>query len=310
MANAARRAQLLTNGSLVDPDKRVDPGERVDPGKRVDPGERVDPGNEETGERRLVARSTLGRRDPSAPMSAAPPERPSRSGRGAGGSIVPDVDRAAPAAWMTRPLRRSSPRMRKMLVAAVVAAVVAAGAGIALGMTRRSPTRTAASRAAAGRHSSSSPHHDTAARTATSGSSKKSPHSTGGATVVAPATTTPATTTPATTTPATTTPVTTTPATTTPATTTPATTTGVPKLSSASPSSGAAGQTVVVDGSALYSSTGEVVAYFGSASAPTSCTSQTSCTITVPDLGTSPSTVPLTIVTSQGRSNALTFAYT
>ena len=325
MANAARRAQLLTNGSLVDPDKRVDPGERVDPGKRVDPGERVDPGNEETGERRLVARSTLGRRDPSAPMSAAPPERPSRSGRGAGGSIVPDVDRAAPAAWMTRPLRRSSPRMRKMLVAAVVAAVVAAGAGIALGMTRRSPTRTAASRAAAGRHSSSSLHHDTAARTATSGSSKKSPHSTGGATVVAPATTTPATTTqatttpatttpvtttPATTTPATTTPVTTTPATTTPATTTPATTTGVPKLSSASPSSGAAGQTVVVDGSALYSSTGEVVAYFGSASAPTSCTSQTSCTITVPDLGTSPSTVPLTIVTSQGRSNALTFAYT
>jgi hypothetical protein len=83
-----------------------------------------------------------------------------------------------------------------------------------------------------------------------------------------------------------------------------------PRISSASPSSGAAGQIVVVDGSGLYSSTGQVVAYFGGASAPTSCSSQTSCTVTVPDLGTGPSTVPLTIVTTQGRSNALTFAYT
>ncbi len=287
MANAARRAQLLTNGSLVEPDKRVDQGERVDRGKRVDQGKRVDRGNDDTGERRLVARATLGRRDPSA---TAPPARRSQSSRGTGGPMAPDVDRAAPAAWQTRRRSPSSPRMRKMLVAAVIVAAVVAGAGIALGMALRSPTKTAATGAGANRHSSSTPQHGTVPRAAPSGSSGKSLHTTAGATGVAPATTVPATTVPPT--------------------TVPTASAGVPKLSSASPSAGAAGQTVVISGSGLYSSTGQVVAYFGGSSAPTSCSSQTSCTVTVPDLGTSPSTVPLTIVTTQGRSNALTFAYT
>ena len=287
MANAARRAQLLTNGSLVEPDKRVDQGERVDRGKRVDQGNRVDRGNDDTGERRLVARATLGRRDPSA---TAPPARRSQSSRGTGGPMAPDVDRAAPAAWQTRRRSPSSPRMRKMLVAAVIVAAVVAGAGIALGMALRSPTKTAATGAGANRHSSSTPQHGTVPRAAPSGSSGKSLHTTAGATGVAPATTVPATTVPPT--------------------TVPTASAGVPKLSSASPSAGAAGQTVVISGSGLYSSTGQVVAYFGGSSAPTSCSSQTSCTVTVPDLGTSPSTVPLTIVTTQGRSNALTFAYT
>ena len=296
MANAARRAQLLTNGSLVEPDKRVDQGERVDRGKRVDRG------NDDTGERRLVARATLGRRDPSA---TAPPARRSQSSRGTGGPMAPDVDRAAPAAWQTRRRSPSSPRMRKMLVAAVIVAAVVAGAGIALGMALRSPTKTAATGAGANRHSSSTPQHGTVPRAAPSGSSGKSLHTTAGATGVAPATTVPATTVPPTTVPPTTVP-----ATTVPPTTVPTASAGVPKLSSASPSAGAAGQTVVISGSGLYSSTGQVVAYFGGSSAPTSCSSQTSCTVTVPDLGTSPSTVPLTIVTTQGRSNALTFAYT
>ena len=292
MANAARRAQLLTNGSLVEPDKRVDQGERVDRGKRVDQGKRVDRGNDDTGERRLVARATLGRRDPSA---TAPPARRSQSSRGTGGPMAPDVDRAAPAAWQTRRRSPSSPRMRKMLVAAVIVAAVVAGAGIALGMALRSPTKTAATGAGANRHSSSTPQHGTVPRAAPSGSSGKSLHTTAGATGVAPATTVPPTTVPATTVPPT---------------TVPTASAGVPKLSSASPSAGAAGQTVVISGSGLYSSTGQVVAYFGGSSAPTSCSSQTSCTVTVPDLGTSPSTVPLTIVTTQGRSNTLTFAYT
>ena len=302
MANAARRAQLLTNGSLVEPDKRVDQGERVDRGKRVDQGKRVDRGNDDTGERRLVARATLGRRDPSA---TAPPARRSQSSRGTGGPMAPDVDRAAPAAWQTRRRSPSSPRMRKMLVAAVIVAAVVAGAGIALGMALRSPTKTAATGAGANRHSSSTPQHGTVPRAAPSGSSGKSLHTTAGATGVAPATTVPPTTVPPTTVPPTTVP-----ATTVPPTTVPTASAGVPKLSSASPSAGAAGQTVVISGSGLYSSTGQVVAYFGGSSAPTSCSSQTSCTVTVPDLGTSPSTVPLTIVTTQGRSNALTFAYT
>jgi hypothetical protein len=91
--------------------------------------------------------------------------------------------------------------------------------------------------------------------------------------------------------------------------TTQPTTTGGPRLSSVTPDSGGPGETVVVDGSGLFSANGQVVAYFGGQAAPTSCVSQTSCTVTIPDLGASPSTVPLTMTTDQGRSNALTFTY-
>ncbi len=84
---------------------------------------------------------------------------------------------------------------------------------------------------------------------------------------------------------------------------------GGPLLSSASPAAGGPGQTVVVHGSALFSADGEVTAYFGDGAAPTSCSSQTSCTVIVPDLGAAPSTVALTVVTDAGTSNALTFSY-
>jgi IPT/TIG domain len=81
------------------------------------------------------------------------------------------------------------------------------------------------------------------------------------------------------------------------------------RLASASPASGAPGQSVAVRGTGLFSSNGQILAYFDGRDAPTSCATQTSCTVIVPDLGTVPSTVYLTVVTSSGRSNALSFAY-
>lgn len=83
---------------------------------------------------------------------------------------------------------------------------------------------------------------------------------------------------------------------------------GAPQVASASPVSGAAGQTVTVTGSGFYSANGQVTAYFGGAPAPTSCPSQSSCTVTVPDLGVAHSTT-VTIVTSSGTSNAVGFDY-
>ncbi|MDA8310060.1 MAG: IPT/TIG domain-containing protein [Actinomycetota bacterium] len=83
-----------------------------------------------------------------------------------------------------------------------------------------------------------------------------------------------------------------------------------PRIVSVSPASGAAGRTVLVDGSGLFSSNGLVVARFGASTAPTSCNSESSCTVTVPDLGSRPSTVPLTILTEGGTSNSLSFSYT
>lgn len=84
---------------------------------------------------------------------------------------------------------------------------------------------------------------------------------------------------------------------------------GGPQISSISPGSGAAGQSIVLSGTGLFSSSGVVTAYFGGMAAPTSCPSQSSCTVTVPDLGPSPSPVAVTLVTSSGRSNPVTFSY-
>ena len=82
-----------------------------------------------------------------------------------------------------------------------------------------------------------------------------------------------------------------------------------PRLSSINPSSGTAGQTVVISGTDLYSSNGEVVAYFGTTSAPTSCSSTTSCSATVPDLGSGSASTTVTIRTASGTSNGLAFSY-
>jgi hypothetical protein len=84
---------------------------------------------------------------------------------------------------------------------------------------------------------------------------------------------------------------------------------GAPVISSLSPSSGSGGQTIQVAGSNFLSSDGQIVATFAGQVAPTSCPSQTTCTVTVPSLSAPPGPVPVTITTSAGASNAVTFAY-
>lgn len=82
---------------------------------------------------------------------------------------------------------------------------------------------------------------------------------------------------------------------------------GPPVISSLSPSSGAAGQTVVVAGANFLSSSGRIVATFNGEVAPTSCPAQNTCMVTVPS-STAPS-AQVVITTSSGPSNALTFTY-
>ncbi|HVC15466.1 MAG TPA: IPT/TIG domain-containing protein [Acidimicrobiales bacterium] len=170
----------------------------------------------------------------------------------------------------------------------MVGILVIAGAGIALGLALRSPTRPATSRSGAARPTTSQ--RGTAGQRSKDNGTTRAP---GGSS--APSITSPPT--------ASSSPTTTPPPPPAPA------PTGAPRLTSAYPSGGHAGQTVVVDGSGLFSSNGHVVAYFGGAAAPTSCSSQTSCTVTVPDLGSGRAPVRLTIVTATGRSNPLTFSY-
>ncbi len=82
-----------------------------------------------------------------------------------------------------------------------------------------------------------------------------------------------------------------------------------PVLSALSPSSGSPGQSVVVVGMGFLSSDGTVLATFDGQVAPTVCPMATSCTLTVPAMSDQPSTVPVTITTASGTSNALSFAY-
>lgn len=82
-----------------------------------------------------------------------------------------------------------------------------------------------------------------------------------------------------------------------------------PVVSSVSPAAGAAGQTVVVTGSGFYSTNGQITAEFGGQAAPISCPAQTSCTLTVPDLGSAPRHVTLTILSTGGASNGVAFTY-
>jgi hypothetical protein len=57
------------------------------------------------------------------------------------------------------------------------------------------------------------------------------------------------------------------------------------------------------------SGNGQIVAEFAGQVAPTACATPTSCTITVPANSGGPSSVPVTITTGSGTSNALTFTY-
>jgi hypothetical protein len=84
---------------------------------------------------------------------------------------------------------------------------------------------------------------------------------------------------------------------------------GAPVISSLSPSSGSSGQTLQVAGSNFLSSDGQIVATFAGQVAPTSCPSQTMCSVTVPPSSAPPGPVSVTITTSAGTSNAVTFTY-
>jgi hypothetical protein len=82
---------------------------------------------------------------------------------------------------------------------------------------------------------------------------------------------------------------------------------GPPVISSLSPASGSAGQSVTVSGANFLSATGQIVATFDGQVAPTSCPAQNTCTVTVP-----PSNAPsaqVVITTAGGASNAQTFTY-
>ncbi|HWC39254.1 MAG TPA: IPT/TIG domain-containing protein [Acidimicrobiales bacterium] len=90
----------------------------------------------------------------------------------------------------------------------------------------------------------------------------------------------------------------------------PATTSGGgPELSSITPAQGTAGQTVVVSGTNLKSSDGQVLARFNGQPAGTSCPAPTSCTLTVPAISGAPSSVTITVTTAAGTSNSLAFSY-
>ncbi len=82
-----------------------------------------------------------------------------------------------------------------------------------------------------------------------------------------------------------------------------------PVLSSLTPSSGAAGQSLVISGANFLSANGDIIARFGGQVVPTRCFDQTSCSVTVPVLVGTQSVVPVTVTTVTGTSNALTFAY-
>lgn len=257
----------------------------------------IDRGTEETGMRRLVSRSTatgtrqVGRAEqPDGGETPGPPgtkARRANATRSRGGATT-SVRRASRSEsdrsnwwtrwslWLTR-WGVGGRRARTLLATGAAAILLVVVAAVALGLALRSPARPSTSQAGAARRASTS-HHATAKATPKKSKSPKG----------VPASTTPPTSAPTTAAPS------------------PA---GAPRLSSMSPSSGAAGQTVVIDGSGLFSSNGEVVAYFGGTQAGTRCTSQTSCTVTVPDLGSGPSRVPVTVVTAAGRSNPLTFSY-
>jgi hypothetical protein len=66
---------------------------------------------------------------------------------------------------------------------------------------------------------------------------------------------------------------------------------------------------MTVFGVGLYSPDGLVQASLGGADAPTSCTTETTCVVTVPAGLGPPRRLPLRIQTQGGTSNALSFSY-
>ncbi len=97
-------------------------------------------------------------------------------------------------------------------------------------------------------------------------------------------------------------------ATTTSTTTPPVGPAGAPVIGSLTPSSGDAGAHIEVAGANFLSSNGQIVATFNGQVAPTSCPASNTCTVTVPPQSGS-STAQVSITTSGGTSNAVTFTY-
>ena len=83
-----------------------------------------------------------------------------------------------------------------------------------------------------------------------------------------------------------------------------------PVLTSIEPASGTPGQTIVVTGSNLMSPSGQITAQFGADTSTVACLAQTSCLVVVPPDSAPTATIPLTITTDNGTSNAVTFTYT
>lgn len=82
-----------------------------------------------------------------------------------------------------------------------------------------------------------------------------------------------------------------------------------PTITSLTPASGSAGQNVLITGTDFVSANGRVLATFGGAPAPTSCSSATECTATAPAQPGSSSRVQVTITTATGTSNGQWFTY-
>jgi hypothetical protein len=89
----------------------------------------------------------------------------------------------------------------------------------------------------------------------------------------------------------------------------PVATSGGPLLTTLIPASGNAGQVLVIEGSSLVSPSGQITAHFGTETATVACPAQTSCIVQVPPNEAPTGSVPFTVTTDTGTSNALTFSY-
>jgi hypothetical protein len=93
-----------------------------------------------------------------------------------------------------------------------------------------------------------------------------------------------------------------------PTTSVPAAGTG-PSLTTLDPASGVPGQILVIEGTDLLSPSGQITAHFGTATATVACPAQSSCLVMVPPNTAAAASVPFTVTTDTGTSNALTFSY-
>ncbi len=82
-----------------------------------------------------------------------------------------------------------------------------------------------------------------------------------------------------------------------------------PALTTLDPSSGAAGQVLVINGTNLLSPSGTITAQFGGQNTTIACPQSTSCLIEVPSANGTTGTAQVTVTTDGGTSNPVTFTY-